>query len=112
MVEFEKQFISNIGPHSLNKYVVFLKTDTEFELVKRLSTYPDILYKTANEMKPSLLCRYLIDLSQKFNEFYHSNPVLNAEKNIRDARLTLIYCIQSVLKSGMKLLNIVPIEEM
>lgn len=92
--------------------VAMLKENIEMALVKILSQYPDIIDKAAIEMKPSIICRYLIDLAQKFNEFYHANSVLNSEREIRDARLTLIYCIQTVLKSGMELLNIRPIEEM
>lgn len=89
-----------------------LKEDNEIALVKLLSQYPEIIDKAANEMKPSVICRYLIELAQKFSEFYHANPVINSEKKIRDARLTLVYCIQTVLKSGMELLSMTPIEEM
>lgn len=92
--------------------VTLLKGDNEIALVKLLSQYPEVIEKAATEMKPSLICRHLIELAQKFSEFYHANPVLNSEKEIRNARLTLIYCIQAVLKSGMEILNIRPIEEM
>lgn len=92
--------------------VTLLKEDNEIALVKLLLQYPEVIEKAATEMKPSLICRYLIELAQKFSEFYHANPVLNAEKGLKDARLTLIYCVRIVLQSGMELLNIHPIEEM
>ncbi|MEM4637814.1 MAG: arginine--tRNA ligase [Candidatus Woesearchaeota archaeon] len=109
--EFERKIVSNTV-HFLNKHIEFLNTDIEFELVKILSKYPEILYKAANEMKPSLLCRYLLDLSQKFNEFYHNNAVISENHELMNARLLLIYSVQNILKSGMNILNIVPIEEM
>jgi arginyl-tRNA synthetase len=92
--------------------ITLLKGDNEFALARLLSQYPETIDKAATEMKPSIICRYLIELGQKFNEFYHSNPILNAERDLRDARLTLIYAVQLILKSGMELLQIVPIEEM
>jgi arginyl-tRNA synthetase len=92
--------------------VSLLNEETEFALVRLLSQYPEIIDKAANELKPSIICRYLVDLAQKFNEFYHLNPVLNTDKELMNARLTLIHCVQIVLKSGMELLNITPIEEM
>lgn len=92
--------------------VELLTEDNEFALVKLLSEYPFIIEKSSNEMKPSIICRYLVDLAQGFNEFYHANPVLNTDKELRDARLLLIYCIQIVLKSGMEILKIKPIDEM
>lgn len=92
--------------------VTLLKEDNEIALVKLLSQYPEVIEKASTEMKPSLICRHLIELAQKFSEFYHANPVLNAKKGLKDARLTLIYCVRIVLQSGMELLNIHPIEEM
>ncbi|MGV8151199.1 MAG: arginine--tRNA ligase [Candidatus Woesearchaeota archaeon] len=92
--------------------LTLLKTDSEYSIIRQLSDYPMILEKSALEMKPALICRYLIDLSQKFNEFYHSSPVLNTDVQLRDARLALISAVQIVLKSAMGLLSIVPVEEM
>ncbi len=105
-----KKFTEEFNP--MGSDIALLKEENEIALVKLLSQYPEMVDKAASEMKPSVICRYLIDLAQEFNEFYHANPILNSEKEIRDARLTLIYCIQSVLKSGMELLNMTPIEEM
>ena len=92
--------------------ITLLKEDNEFALAKLLSQYPEIIEKAASEMKPSIVCRYLVELGQKFNEFYHSNQILNADAKIRGARLTLIHSVQLILQSGMELLEIVPIEEM
>ncbi|MFA5797830.1 MAG: arginine--tRNA ligase [Candidatus Woesearchaeota archaeon] len=84
----------------------------ELELVKILAKYPQVIESSAFEFKPSTLARYLLELTQKFNEFYHAHPILIAEEKVMKARLALIYCIREVLSSGMKLLGIEPIEEM
>ena len=89
-----------------------LNAANELSIIKLLDTYPATIEAAANEFKPSLIAHYLLELTQKFNEFYHANPVLNAEEKVMKARLSLIYCIREVLASGMKLLGIEAIEEM
>jgi len=59
-----------------------------------------------------LLANYLFLLCQNFNEFYHKYPVLNAEKEVREARLILVKAVNQVLKTGLRLLGISPIEKM
>ena len=44
----------------------------------------------ADEYEPSLISRYLINLAQQFNWFYHDCPVL-VEGKQQEARLVLVY---------------------
>jgi arginyl-tRNA synthetase len=83
-----------------------LNTDQEEQIVKFLSQFPAVVLDAELHLKPSLIARYLSDLSQKFNEFYHAHQILNEKDELRDARLFLIICIQQVLKNGLALLNI------
>jgi arginyl-tRNA synthetase len=92
--------------------VSYLKEQNEFELVKILDRYPVMIAESAAHLKPSMIAHYLLELTQKFNEFYHANPILTSEEAVKKARLYLIYCIQIVLKSGMTLLHIDTIDEM
>jgi arginyl-tRNA synthetase len=89
-----------------------LNSDKEFEIVLKLDTFPDIITQAGRELKPSTIAHYLIGLAQSFNNFYHANPVLNVEPELRNARLALIKSVKNVLKIGMNLLNIQEIEEM
>ncbi len=83
----------------------------ETELVRQLSLFPDIVSDSAR-YKPSAVCRYLLDLSQRFNEYYHKVPILKAPEKQKRARLLLIFCIREVLRSGLGLLDIGVLEEM
>ncbi len=89
-----------------------LTESNEFELIKLLSGYSDIIKTSAQDLKPSTIARYLLDVSQAFNGFYHQNPILTAPKDVMAARLALCACVQHVLHSGLTLLNIEPIDEM
>ncbi|HYD03325.1 MAG TPA: arginine--tRNA ligase, partial [Alphaproteobacteria bacterium] len=85
----------------------------ELELVKMLDKFPSVVKSAADDFKPSNIARYLLDLSQKFNEFYHSNQILNSpDKELMKSRLYLIFNIHTVLKKGLELLNISVVEEM
>ena len=90
-----------------------LKEPVESGLVSLLSDFPSIVRKTAEHLSPHILCHFLIDVSEKFNSFYHAVPVLQAEnKELATARLALVAATAQVLKNGLELLNIETLEEM
>jgi arginyl-tRNA synthetase len=84
----------------------------ELNLINMLFMFTSIIEDAAEQYKPSLVARYLLDLSQLFNEFYHSCPVLQATENIRQARLLLIQKTRDVIKEGLSLLGVAAPEVM
>jgi len=89
-----------------------LKSKEEEKLITLLAQFPEIIADAAEHYRPHVLCRYLLDLSQAFNEFYHAHRILQAATKARDARLYLIYCIKQVLENGLNLLGINAPEQM
>jgi arginyl-tRNA synthetase len=89
-----------------------LKTPHEEKLINLLSNFPSVIKQAAESYKPYLIARYLIDLAQAFNEFYHNCPILHADKEIKQARLGLVTAVKEVLKTGLNLLGIEAPEEM
>lgn len=83
-----------------------LKEDEEKDLIDKLALFDDVIENSSKSYKPSLLARYLIDLSQSFNEFYVKCQILKEEDNLKDARLMLIMAVKEVLKKGLNLLSI------
>lgn len=78
----------------------------EKRLLLALARYPQLVLKTAGEMRPAPLCEYLFGLAKTFAEFYESQPVLKAEPAVREFRLRLIRSVHVVLANGAKLLGI------
>lgn len=78
----------------------------EKQLLLALARYPQVVLKTAGEMRPAPLCEYLFGLAKIFAEFYESQPVLKAEPAVREFRLRLVGGLQTVLEHGAKLLGI------
>ena len=81
-------------------------------LIKILQNFPDVIQEAASHKRPSNVARYLIELSQAYNEFYHSSPILQEIEPIMQARLLLSYCVKEVLIKGLDLLGINYVEEM
>lgn len=84
----------------------------EHELVMRLAKYPETVAEAAKKYEPSEIAKYLFDLAQAFNDYYHAVQVLKADEEIREARLALLGCVRQTLANGLNLLGIEFIEEM
>jgi arginyl-tRNA synthetase len=89
-----------------------LKEKEEQDLIVMLNNFNDIVKKSGETYKLHIIARYLLDLAQSFNNFYHSFPVLKAKEELMKSRLLLISCIKQVLKNGLNLLGIDVLEKM
>lgn len=89
-----------------------LGSPEETEILKLLFMFSEAVNKAANQRNPACLANHILKLAQKFNEFYHQQPVLKAESGLRNARLVLIAGVAQVIKLGLDLLGIDVLEEM
>jgi len=89
-----------------------LNTPEEIEILKLLSSFPEVLKKSMLFYNPAFLANFLLTLAQKFNSFYHQHQVLQAKKNIRQARISLITAVAQVLKNGLGILGIETLDKM
>ncbi len=80
--------------------------DKATDTLKLIYNFNDILESCVEKNEPSILARFLIELSQTYSTFYNENKVLTDEENIRNSRLYLTYSVGQVLKIGAKLLGI------
>lgn len=99
-------------PSTTTTDVSFLQEPEEHLLMKTLMRFPDVCSDAAKQYKPSLVARYLIELCQKTNEYYHKHHILKAEPARRDARLVLMAALQHVIRQGLALLNIAALDAM
>ncbi|HEX3030272.1 MAG TPA: arginine--tRNA ligase [Clostridia bacterium] len=78
----------------------------EFELVKTLYNFPDKVRQAMAELEPSVITRYLIDLAQDFNRFYHECKVLIDDDKLKMARLALTKAAGIAISNGLKLIGL------
>jgi arginyl-tRNA synthetase len=77
-----------------------------WECLKQLTEYPDAIRNAVRENEPSILARYLLETSKKFNRYYRHERVLSGDEEESRTRLLLTAAIAGVLKSGLALLGI------
>ncbi len=89
-----------------------LSEPDEEKIVVRLSRFQSVVQDATKQCKPHILARYLLDLGQEFNTFYHNCPVLSEVKESQALRLLLVDSVRQVLEIGLNLLGIEAPEEM
>jgi arginyl-tRNA synthetase len=82
----------------------------EKNLLFKLSQFPVVVLQAHESFSPNLIANYSYELSQSFNEFYHSCPVLNSSQE--SFRLTLVDSFSQTLQNALGLLGIETIENM
>ncbi|MFW9825797.1 MAG: arginine--tRNA ligase, partial [Candidatus Thorarchaeota archaeon] len=89
-----------------------LNHESELNLVKQLNYFPEIIEEAAQKYDIHLISQYLLTLCQVFNSFYSTCPVISEDKQLENARLFLIKCVQIVIKTGLNLLGIETLNKM
>jgi arginyl-tRNA synthetase len=86
--------------------------EDEVSLAKQLALYPEQLNAAATNLEPHVLTHYLRELASEFHTYYNSNKVLDDNKQIREARITLSVAVKQVLQNGLQLLGVSAPQEM
>ncbi|MCM2325150.1 MAG: arginine--tRNA ligase [Candidatus Woesearchaeota archaeon] len=89
-----------------------LVEEEEKALIKMLLDFQKTVEKGAEDYKPSMVTRHLLDLCQQFNEYYHKHKIIQEDKELEKARILLVYCVKQVIKTGLGLLGIEALDEM
>lgn len=89
-----------------------LKEESAHRLVLLLDEFPEILLRSARDYEPSYLASYALDLASALAGSYLELKVINAEKPLAEARLSLFEATRIVLEATLQLLGIRPLERM
>ena len=93
-------------PEYSNININELSDESSIKVIKTIANFSEILKQVVEKNEPSILARYLIDLSAEFSSFYNENKIIVEDKSKQDARLYLTYIVGSILKTGAGLLGI------
>ncbi len=89
-----------------------LNKQEEFDLIKKLSEYPDEIRISAETLEPSRLTRYVLEVAASFHSFYNACRVRGEEAELMKARLVLVDCTRIVIRNVLDLLSISAPERM
>jgi len=84
----------------------------EWNLIRELLKFDEVVIQVEEELLPNRLCNYLFELCQVFNRFYDQVPVLKADEPSKSSRLILCRLTAETLKLGLNLLGIQTLERM
>ena len=89
-----------------------LKAPEELDLIKKLGSFPDMLFVCYHELDPYALMQYLHELAMVFHKFYDQHRVIGDDKNLSTERLALANATKIVLANGLRLLGLSTPERM
>lgn len=79
-------------------------------LINELAHFPELVLEISKTFDVSSIAHYAYNLSQKFNEFYHSCQVIGSKEE--KFRVALVNAVAIVLETSLKLLGIPILKEM
>ena len=86
---------------------ILLFEPQERRLALQLLQYNNVLRETVRNLEPHRVCTWLFELTEAFNSFYQSCPVLKVEDaGIKQSRLRLTNITQRVIMDALEVLGI------
>ena len=85
--------------------------DAAWDILSFLGQYSDVVERAAVNYDPSVIAKYALELSKKFNQYYAHNRILQDDEG-QPARLALVQAVSHVLKDALAMLDIKAPDEM
>ena len=82
------------------------------EVLKVIASFNKTILNAMRKNEPHIITRFVLDLAQAFNKFYHDNSILVEVAELRKARLALVCATRQALENGLKLLGMQAPERM
>ncbi len=89
-----------------------LNDEDSAEVLKVIASFNKTILNAMRKNEPHIITRFVLDLAQAFNKFYHDNSILVEDAELRKARLALVYATRQALENGLKLLGMQAPERM
>ncbi|WZL74513.1 arginine--tRNA ligase [Clostridiaceae bacterium 35-E11] len=89
-----------------------LPNEDAMNLIRLIQQFPVIVKEAARKYEPSIVTRYIVNIAQAFNKFYHDTQIIIEDKDLQKARLALVYAAKQTIENGLGLLGIAAPERM
>lgn len=97
---------SKIVPGQGERDSGFFTTEYEILLLRKIIMFPTILEQSTSTLKPSIICKYLFELTKIYSSFYNANRVISNVKTMQSRRLQLCSRTLSIIEISLNLLGI------
>lgn len=75
------------------------------EVLKVIASFNKSIVSAMRRNEPHIVTRFVLDLAQAFNKFYHDNPIIVDDAEVRKARLALVAATRQTLENGLRILG-------
>lgn len=89
-----------------------LTNDEAVDVIRLIQSFPKVVIDAMEKNEPSFITRYITNLAQGFNKFYHDCPIIVEDQKVQKARLLLVHSVKNIIKTGLGLLGIESPEKM
>ncbi len=96
----------------IKNYAISDINEHEYNLINELQKFPQVVKNACEKYEPSMITRYVIDLSGAYNKFYFECKIIGEEDNVKNYRLALTKATQTTIRNALKLLGIKTPEKM
>ena len=101
----DEEITSNINYDLLND-------EDSIEVLKIIDSFNKNILNALRKNEPHIITRFVLDLAQAFNKFYHDNPILVKDLELKKARLALVSATRQTLENALALLGMKAPEKM
>lgn len=108
----EKLGIKGSRARAEDRNLKLLNHQSELTLIKQLIRLPEIIEDTAEDYQVQRLPQYAVDLATTFHAFYRDCRVIEEDKNLQSARISLVLATKIVLKKTLDLMGLSAPEKM
>lgn len=88
-----------------------LDDEWAFAVAKDLADFPRIIARSADKFEPSVIAKFALGLSKKFNKYYANVKILTDDDQLA-SRLALVEATSIVLTESLRLLGVNAPKEM
>ncbi|MCJ1473011.1 hypothetical protein MMC13_001660 [Lambiella insularis] len=92
--------------------LALLKEPHAINLVRALSTWPEVVQTTLKTLEPITVLSYLFKMTHMLSSSYDVLQVVGSEPEVKKARMALYEAARQVLNNGMKLLGLSPLQRL
>lgn len=75
------------------------------DVLSVLETFNKSIMTAMKKNEPHIVTRFVLDLGQAFNKFYHNSPILVEDDDLRAARLALVEATRQTIENALKILG-------
>lgn len=85
-------------------YSVLSDADSS-EVLKLTASFNDSILAAMRKNEPHIVTRFVLDLAQAFNKFYHDNPILVDDIEVKKARVALVAATKQTIENALSILG-------